>query len=74
MNIFEDKREIFEKAKRELRFLIPESNLSVDYLVSEIITSKILLNRTDKKESRFPFADVKPEQRFLEGTQQHRQQ
>ena len=74
MNIFEDKREIFEKAKRELRFLIPESNLSVDYLVSEIITSKILLNRTDKKESRFTFADVKPEQRFLEGTQQHRQQ
>jgi len=56
-----------------LRFLIPESNLSVDYLVSEIITSKILLNRTDKKESRFSFAVVKTEQRFLEGTQQHRQ-
>lgn len=46
----------FEIAKRELRFLVPESDLHVDFLISNVIKSNIVLSHSNKKESRFLFA------------------
>ena len=47
----------FEIAKRELRFLVPESDLPVDFLISNVIKTNITLSYSDKKESRFLFAN-----------------